>query len=179
VNAYIPAMEKLAEQKRNWRLDAAFAALDVAGRGGEVPIMEGFLPPEHRRYLHHDPNADGQDALGSDRLNDLLCKEKIPFSVDLDRSSEKFGVRYIAAAANVPKNLSLFAEDPAKISWEAWKKDQVHMKGAVSDLLHASTNFDPASVEGSLASRVNSRASEMRVTKPARSSGAKASAERD
>jgi hypothetical protein len=160
-------------------MDATFAALEVAGRTEEVPIMDGFLPAERRRYLHHDPNGASEGDLGTDRLHKALCDEQIPFAIDLERESLNFGVRYMPAAMPVPKSIAPFATDKAETSWRKWKKEQDDMKEAVAEVLHASTEYDPTSYERTLADRVKTRANEMKVTKPTRQGGAKAAPERD
>jgi hypothetical protein len=179
VNAYIPAMENCGYQKESWRLDAMFAALDVAGRCKDVPILEEVLPVGQRRYLYPNPDAGPLDDLGTSKLGELLICEQISHGINLDKSSPNFGVRYMPKAMPTPGSLEPFVTEAAQSAWKAWRDEQLQMDEALIEAIQNPELLNPTSDERSRADRIKDRASEMRTAAPERRTGAKNSAERD
>jgi hypothetical protein len=157
-DAYIPPMEQNALTEEKYRLDIAFAAIDVAGsHDRNFPLAE-VLPEERRVYLYAVPDA--QAGEGGARVSDLtqaLRKADVPHAVAYDRKSERAGLRYLPDFIRVPPELRKFTGPEARQGWESWKEAEKEVSRVVAGIateIAADPNYDlganrlPGRVEG-------------------------------
>ncbi|MFZ3584229.1 hypothetical protein ACOI1H_18990 [Loktanella sp. DJP18] len=152
----------MTKTEENYRLDVAFAAIEVAGTSDRHFMLGEVLPAERRTYLYAVPEGEADsDAHNVETLAKALIGADVPHAVDWDRSSKNFGLRYLPDFVKVPESLMAFTLQAAKTEWSAWRAREEDASRVVSELASELLRYPNYQLDAARQSRIADRATDM------------------